>query len=597
MNINTNVVSIKTQNSLTQTTREMMTAQQRLSSGLRINSAKDDAAGLSIVSRMDSQLRGTAVAMRNLNDGVSMAQTAEGGLDSINSSLLRIRDLAVQANNATNTLVDRQSIQSEIDQLLDEIENVAVTTKFNGISLLDSGSPQAAAVQAASITGDDADQLAVLEGLVTGWFESSEKMIEDFYGLTGTGDSLTITFANVGDPGSDGAGGSAAYVSALYGASGPAVAGSVNLVIDMADFVPPNLPNGGTAPFYNDRIIAHEMVHAVMAVSTNMAGLNTWFKEGAAEFIHGADERIVNDGGAAVVGAGVIGAPAAWGGTSLDYSAAFAMTRYMHDSIIAAGGNGIKDIFDELKADPSTITLDMAIASVSANLGALNSYNAGSTDFTGAAYTDEATFIAAFNGASGTAYITNEMNLGNADTGSVGGSDAGGGGSLNAEDVVEDPIDNNADPLSYWNEVWPSGYAPVATAAGVPSFVGSIQAGANAGESIDLTFYSARTDDLGITNIDVTVDAEDVIIKIDDAIQSIASQRGEVGAFINRLDATASRLSTSYENLASSQSRIQDADFAVETSNFSRTQVLQQAAMSVLAQANAQPQQVLSLLG
>jgi flagellin len=135
--INTNIASLNTQRSLASSQAGLNTAIQRLSSGMRINSAKDDAAGLSIATRMDSQIRGQAVAIRNANDGISLAQTAEGALNSVTDSLQRIRELAIQGSNATNTQVDRDALNAEVTQLKAEIERVADQTTFNGTKLLD----------------------------------------------------------------------------------------------------------------------------------------------------------------------------------------------------------------------------------------------------------------------------------------------------------------------------------------------------------------------------------------------------------------------------------------------------------------------------
>ena len=135
--INTNIAALTAQRTLFRTSNELSTALQRLTSGLRINSAKDDAAGLAISERFSTQVRGYNQAIRNSGDGISVAQTAEGGLDSISSSLQRMRELAVQAANFTNTDVDRAAINQEVAQLKDEVQRVAAQTKFNGLNLLD----------------------------------------------------------------------------------------------------------------------------------------------------------------------------------------------------------------------------------------------------------------------------------------------------------------------------------------------------------------------------------------------------------------------------------------------------------------------------
>ena len=135
--INTNVASLNAQRNLSGTQDTLATSLERLSSGLRINSAKDDAAGLAISERMTTQIRGTNQAMRNANDGISLAQTAEGSLASIGDALQRIRELAVQSANATNSSSDRAALDVEAQQLKDEIDRVATQTTFNGVNLLD----------------------------------------------------------------------------------------------------------------------------------------------------------------------------------------------------------------------------------------------------------------------------------------------------------------------------------------------------------------------------------------------------------------------------------------------------------------------------
>jgi len=135
--INTNIASLNAQRNLNKSQSANQTALQRLSSGLRINSAKDDAAGLAISTRFNSQIRGLNVAVRNAGDGISLAQTAEGALGSMSDNLQRVRELAVQSANATNSDVDREALQAEVSQLLSEVSRTAEETDFNGRKLLD----------------------------------------------------------------------------------------------------------------------------------------------------------------------------------------------------------------------------------------------------------------------------------------------------------------------------------------------------------------------------------------------------------------------------------------------------------------------------
>jgi flagellin len=151
--INTNINSLTAQRNLSQSAMSLSTSMQRLSSGLRVNSAKDDAAGLAISERMNSQVRGLTVAARNANDGISLAQTAEGALGNVSTMLQRMRELAVQSSNATNSTADRTALQSEVAQLRDEIDRVAKQTNFNGRNILD-GTFAGGAFQVGAGAGD-----------------------------------------------------------------------------------------------------------------------------------------------------------------------------------------------------------------------------------------------------------------------------------------------------------------------------------------------------------------------------------------------------------------------------------------------------------
>lgn len=152
--INTNIASINAQRNLALSGQSLNTTMQRLSSGLRVNSAKDDAAGLAIAERMNTQVKGLTVAARNANDGISLAQTAEGALGKVGDMLQRMRELAVQASNATNSASDRKALQAEVSQLAAEIDRVAKQTNFNGQKILD-GSFAGAVFQVGANSGDN----------------------------------------------------------------------------------------------------------------------------------------------------------------------------------------------------------------------------------------------------------------------------------------------------------------------------------------------------------------------------------------------------------------------------------------------------------
>ena len=184
MSINTNVVSINAQRNLALSGGSLATSMQRLSSGLRVNSAKDDAAGLAIAERMSTQVRGLAVASRTANDGISLAQTAEGALSKVGDMLQRMRELAVQAGNATNSKGDREALNAELVQLRDEVDRVAKTTSFNGQKVLD-GSFTGGVFQVGANSGDNITVGALANTKV-------DKLGKSMYGTTGV-TSLSAT--------------------------------------------------------------------------------------------------------------------------------------------------------------------------------------------------------------------------------------------------------------------------------------------------------------------------------------------------------------------------------------------------------------------
>jgi len=281
MRVNTNINSIFAQRMSNTSQLQQNEAMTRLSSGLRINSAKDDAAGLAISDGFTSKIRGMTQAIRNTNDGISALQTADGSLGSIVSNLQRIRELSVQASNGTLSVSNRSALQQEAAQLMAEIDGVADKTEFNGVKLFERNK-----------LPDHVDETKqfVTDQLFTNWFAESEKMITQSFGLTVT-DKQEMSLVFDDDPNAK----FAATVS--YSASDDdslSRAQKQTLTIYTKSFPIGKAPDGGFSPQFSDRIIAHEMVHAVMGRTMDMDALPTWFKEGAAELIQGADESVYN---------------------------------------------------------------------------------------------------------------------------------------------------------------------------------------------------------------------------------------------------------------------------------------------------------------
>ena len=382
--INTNVMSLNAQRNLSTSAGALATALQRLSSGLRINSAKDDAAGLAIAERFTTQIRGLNQAARNANDGISLAQTGEGALAEITNNLQRIRELAVQAANSTNSVSDREALNQEVEQRLAEIERVASQTSFNGQKILD-GSFGTAAFQVGANAGE-----TISIGLNT-------SMKKDAIGQV----AVTTGTVDVTDPDNDPD--TDDFVSADNVLS--IADGDLSIAVGDADAV----------ELTGDYESVQDLVDAI---NSKVAGASAWID---------ADNHVV----------------------------------------IA-----------------SSEDLDVTLAN------------------------DAATLLA----------------------------------------------------------------------------------------GIADTTVAADTDFLTAVSVETAGDANETIVRVDAALTAVSSLRSTLGAIQNRFESTITNLTTAAENLSASRSRIQDADFAQETAALTRAQILQQAGTAILAQANAVPQNVLSLL-
>ena len=559
LSVNTNVAALTVHRHLAGTGSTLATSLQRLSTGMRINSARDDAAGLAITERMTSQVRGNSMAGRNANDGISYLQTAEGALSSIGDNLMRMRDLAVQAGNTMMSDDDRLGLQAEVAQLKQEVDRISSSAKFNGEFIFD---------QSRSSVVGNLEQLAVLDGLQNGgWLADAERLISEQYGIKADGATMTIEITTF----TDGAGSTAARVASSAVASGKA--SNITLQVDMADFVPPNLPNGGSAPFNNDRIIAHEMVHAVMARSASWGEVrsdanNLWFIEGAAEFIHGAEERVQADGTAATLADNL----SAWGSSSVDYSSAYVAMRYLHKQIQAAGGAGVQDMLQYLHNNAGK-TLNDAFANA-----------------THGAYASQAAFLTDYN-ANKAAFVST-FNFSNADTGAIGGLDVDGGAVKTAKSIIPDyPSGRSGDVTDGFTEVFES----IAAGEGNGRVL-NMQVGGNAGDSLSVSAGSVNLGALGLESVDIAASTGTSTAALDRAMEYVFRQRARVGAQMSRLENVVSTLDISNESLSASRGRMQDTNFATEAAQRSRAEILQQAGTAMMAQANSMPKLVLSLL-
>jgi len=465
--INSNIASLNAQRNLNTSQSSLNTSLTRLSSGLRINSAKDDAAGLAISERMTSQIRGLNQAVRNANDGISLAQTAEGALGEIGTNLQRIRELAVQSANATNSASDRASLQAEAAQLTAEITRVASQTQFNGTNLLDG-----AFLNQSFQVGANANQ--------------------------------TINIASIGDSRATALG------SHILNTTGTAM---------------------GTATAAAGALAANGVL-----AETNLA-LTT------------------NKGTA----------------TGISYAA----------------GADAKTIAAAINTAASNIGIT-ATATSSATLGNLASAGTVSMTLNGSSVSavvtdksDLSSFAAAINGLQSTTGVTASFATpGDKSVITLSTTD---GRDITVVGTTTQTLTGGGN-----NSTTITGTIELASSAG------QITAGtANAevfGTSVSAFSSVATLDLLSATN------SQAALKTLDAALAQINSSRGDLGAIQNRFSSTIANLQSTSENLSASRSRIQDADFATETANMTRGQILQQAGVAILAQANSLPNNVLSLL-
>jgi len=582
LSLNTNTSYLFQQRQLGKSNAALATTFSRLSSGLRINSAKDDAAGLQISNRLSSQVNGLNVAVRNANDGISIAQTAEGALKETTNILFRMRDLSLQAANGSLSAVDREALNKESEQLKSELNRINTTTSFGGNEIFDTKSTD-------SIV--NTSERNIIEALRGGLLAESEDIIFDQLGLLGSGATLKIDLENI-----DGSGGALASVSYI-----PPNGNNLVMTIDLDDF---ETLDQSSIDRFNSTIL-HEMTHAIMADTMNLSANPTWFVEGTAEAISGADDRVASDianfGVAAIKSnlQGIFTNDSVSPSTGIEvagvYSGGYITMRYLEDKI---GGAGIKSMMNELSSGQ---TFDQA----------LNTASGGSYTTIGDLQTE------LFGGTVFEDFV-NSMNLTNADNGAFGGLDASGGptraqtitGSSNAsttsnfvttfisgdDDSVSGDFASNVNYAGAGlTEVALEDYSALTNSEG--SKLTKFQIGADANQTIDMSIGGFSTKNLGLADFDIANNPQGGISAIDDALSYVDSQRAGLGAFINRMEHTINNLQNIGENVSASRARIRDTDYATETAELTRNQILQQATTAMMAQSKQQPQLVLQLLG
>jgi flagellin len=646
--INTNIAALRAQNGSRMANEATQTAMARLSTGKRINSAKDDAAGLAISSRMTAQVRGLAVAVRNANDGISLAQTAEGALGQVTNMLQRMKELSVQAANGTLTDTDRSSLQNELTQLVSEVDNISKTTNFNGIALLD-GSAKGITLQ----TGTNAaDQVAIKT------VNSSSQAL----GLNGYKVAGTVTTGRVGAAlasiattdilfngknavgAAPGAATATAFATAVNGNTGQtgvsAVAYNTLKGGSVAQGgVSSGFTIGGTA------VTGTTAEELVKNINRDVAGVvATLNKDGTI--------GLSNDNGADIVIAGASAGSA--GFTAGTYKGFVALTSADGSDIKVTRGStgaasdlvnaGLNESADgkTLKGGVSSATAltssdDLSLngvligpsndASAASKAAAINAASAA-TGVSASAKTsvtlqlDSSLIVAAntilINGATVTladsdgvtgmslSDVVKNVNAAGI-SGIVASSDPAGNLVLNSDGGNDITITEGTAGLTIGaatdDGTAVTGFASGATAHGrvsLTSISGAdirIEGSAASVAKVGLSAQGGTSDLVGGSlSISTAAQASASMKVIDSALDKVSQSRGDLGAIQNRLQVTVDNLTTTAENLTDARSRIEDADFSAETTNLAKAQVLSQAATAMLAQANQSAQSVLSLL-
>ncbi len=498
LSINTNVASLNAQRNLDATQNNLARSMQRLSSGLRINSAKDDAAGLAISDRMTSQIRGLNQASRNANDGISLAQTAEGAMQESTNILQRMRELSVQSSNASNSSADRGALQAEVNQLQEEMDRIAGTTTFNGLKILD-GTFTNAKFQVGA---------------------NANETIDVSIGSMKTTDLGRFAVAGASGSGNTGAGAATAAAADTSGGNG---------ITDQT------LTVAGENGSIDVAISADDTAQKVAKLVNDVSGDT------------GVEAKAVSHADLALTGAGSVSFKLGSDSAAPTQTISANVT---DTNDLSALAKAINDVTGKTGVSAEVTTSGLKLTQADGK-------DIKIEDFTTSNTTNSDMTVQGDSGASQTL--------------------SGAAGSTTDSTVVAGTVEFTSK-------------SSFSVSSSVDDSAGSVIDGA-AGA---ITSSDAET----VNAIDIsTVDgAQKAIDVIDKALGSIDSERGDLGAVQNRFESTIANLKNISENVSAARSRILDADIAQETSDMTKQNILQQAGVSILAQANQAPQMALSLL-
>lgn len=516
---------------------------EKLSSGLRINRAGDDAAGLAISEKMRGQIRGLTQASRNASDGISMIQTAEGALSETQNILQRMRELSVQSSNDTNTDADRQSIQKEIEQLTEEIDRIGNNTEFNTQSLLKGDG----STKLEGISIDLAGKTTMKAGTDATTVEA--KIEIDLTTVTATGSvKLGINDKDV------------EIKLKAAGTAGEIVNGTVSL---------------GAAP--DPAAVAKSVSELVQKSIDEDSDLKGNFKVSV-----GTGNKIVIE--------------AVKTGENSGAKGNIKIKDTVNNATFTDGVNNVtKDqtiVGKDVKATAATATVDLDGLTVEHLLTKGVTIGGKQIEFYDA---DEGAYSGDAIGVSISSAINDRLV-----------------GDIDADKLVDAIIEQTKGKLDGVELSKSAGNELVITSTqtGVNSkveiengaknegFEATFQVGANSNQTISISIGDMRADALGVKKVDLTTaeGSQEATATIQAAIERVSTERAGLGAVQNRLEYTISNLDNTTENLTSAESTLRDVDMAKEMMTFSKNNILNQAAQAMLAQANQQPQNVLSLL-
>ena len=656
MTVNTNMASLNAQRNLSKTQGLLNKSLGRLSSGLRINSAKDDAAGMAISNRFTAQIRGVDQAVRNANDGISMLQTSEGGMQEVTTILQRMREIAVQGSNDTNSASDRASLQGEMDQLFKEIDRISGATQFNGIGLLD-GTGGTKSLQIGANSGQTIS--VSLKSTKTGALNLNgySKLGELNSGRVGdmnASSGLSINGTAIDAAAASTAKEAATAINDATGATGvTAVAYNTYKGAGGASGIVTGLQIGTSSTNAATIASSGSMTELVANINRDAPGVTaTLNKDGSITLSNDTGEDIFVGGGTAgVANTGLVeGTRAGYIALTDDKNEAISITVTTSAEDIARGGDGTTVFTAE---DVATWGLNISTGSTSSTGAAVSSnamaagdlvLNGVSVGASGAAADDKAAAITLVKSTSGvSASATTQVKF-TIDILTATGAGASGltinGAAVDLQTMASTSINDIVTAINSYNvggvtaSVQADGVDAgklVLTSSGRDIQIG----GAASNMMVGITALNATTHgtitltsdtgaDIKIAgkagdattavgagfveqggsseaigqglSVESLANANNAINRIDDALDKVAINRSELGAVQNRLDSTISNLQNASENFSAANGRILDADFAKETADMSKQQILMQAGVAMLAQAKQLPQQVLQLL-